>query len=62
VTAGDIGGQALQAGLVDEVQMSVVPVIFVSGKRFFGSLTGAPRMLENPQVLEETAWCTSSTA
>ncbi|MGH3801485.1 MAG: dihydrofolate reductase family protein, partial [Pseudonocardiaceae bacterium] len=52
VTAGDIGGQALEAGLVDEVHLSLVPVLFGSGKRFFGSFTGAPQMLENPQIIE----------
>ena len=52
VTAGEIGGQALAAGLVDEVQMSLVPVLFVSGKRFFGPLTGGQQLLEDPQVIE----------
>ncbi len=50
VTAGDIGGQALEAGLVDEVHLGVVPVLFGSGKRFFGSFAGAQQMLENPQA------------
>ena len=36
VTAGDMGGQALALGLVDEVAMDVVPVAFGSGKRYFG--------------------------
>jgi dihydrofolate reductase len=52
VTAGDIGGQALAAGLVDEVQLSLVPVLLGEGKRFFGNLSGAERMLENPTVIE----------
>jgi dihydrofolate reductase len=52
VTAGQIGGQALAAGLVDEVQMSLVPVLFVSGKRFFGPLTGGQQLLEDPQIVE----------
>lgn len=52
VTAGDIGGQALEAGLVDEVHLDVVPVLFLTGKRFFGALAGAQQMLENPQVVE----------
>lgn len=52
VTAGDIGGQALEAGLVDEVHLGVVPVLFGSGKRFFGSFAGAQLMLENPQIVE----------
>lgn len=29
-------GQVLAAGLVDEVRMDVVPVVFGSGKRYFG--------------------------
>ena len=36
VAAGDVGGQMLAAGLVDEVRMDVVPVVFGSGKRYFG--------------------------
>lgn len=40
VTAGDIGGQALAAGVVHEVHSDVVPVVFGSGKRFFGSVAG----------------------
>ena len=47
VAAGDVGGQVLAAGLVDEVRMDVVPVVFGSGKRFFGSVT-AQHLLENP--------------
>jgi dihydrofolate reductase len=38
VAAGDVGGQALALGLVDEVAMDVVPVVFGSGKRYFGSI------------------------
>lgn len=52
VTAGDVGGQALEAGLVDEVHLGVVPVLFGAGKRYFGSFTGARQMLENPQIVE----------
>ena len=47
VGAGDIGGQALAAGPVDEVHMNVAPVVLGSGIRFFGSLTG-PALLEDP--------------
>ena len=50
VAAGDVGGQALAAGLVDEVRMDVVPVVFGSGKRFFGSV-GAQHLLEDPDVV-----------
>lgn len=50
VSAGEVGGQILAAGLVDEVAMDVVPVVFGSGKRFFGSLDGQ-QLLEDPHVV-----------
>jgi dihydrofolate reductase len=50
VNAGEVGGQILAAGLVDEVAMDVVPVVFGSGKRFFGSLDGQ-YLLEDPDVV-----------
>ncbi|MFB4316502.1 dihydrofolate reductase family protein [Actinomadura sp. 21ATH] len=52
VTAGEIGAQAIAAGLVDEVHMSVAPVLFGSGKRYFGTFDGAYRMLEDPRIVE----------
>jgi dihydrofolate reductase len=50
VAAGDVGGQVLAAGLVDEVRMDVVPVVFGSGKRYFGSVH-AQHLLEDPDVV-----------
>lgn len=50
VAAGDVGGQTLAAGLVDEVAMDVVPVVFGSGKRYFGSVDGQ-HLLEDPDVV-----------
>lgn len=47
VAAGDVGGQLFAAGLVDEVRMDVAPVVFGSGKRFFGSVD-AQHLLEDP--------------
>jgi dihydrofolate reductase len=47
VAAGDVGGQVLAAGLIDEVRMDVVPVVFGSGKRYFGSVQ-AQQLLEDP--------------
>ncbi|MDN4474419.1 dihydrofolate reductase [Demequina sp. SYSU T00192] len=52
VSAGDIGGQALDAGLVDEVRMDVVPVVLGSGRRFFGAVH-APHLLEDPDEVIE---------
>jgi dihydrofolate reductase len=50
VTAGDIGSQALEEGLVDELHLGVVPVLFGSGKRFFRTAT--EQMLENPRIIQ----------
>jgi len=50
VAAGDVGGQALALGLVDEVAMDVVPVVFGSGKRYFGSVN-SQYLLEDPDVV-----------
>jgi dihydrofolate reductase len=50
VAAGEVGGQALALGLVDEVAMDVVPVVFGSGKRYFGSVD-AQHLLEDPDVV-----------
>ncbi|WP_395727178.1 dihydrofolate reductase family protein [Nakamurella sp.] len=50
VAAGDVGGQVLAAGLVDEVRMDVVPVVLGSGKRYFGSVD-APQLLADPDVV-----------
>ncbi|HEX5970200.1 MAG TPA: dihydrofolate reductase family protein [Intrasporangium sp.] len=50
VAAGDVGGQALALGLVDQVAMDVVPVVFGSGKRYFGAIEGQ-HLLEDPDVV-----------
>lgn len=50
VNAGDVGGQLLAAGLLDEVAMDMVPVVFGSGKRYFGSIEGQ-HLLEDPHVV-----------
>ena len=50
VAAGDVGGQVLAGGLVDEVRMDVVPVVFGSGRRFFGAVS-ALHLLEDPDVV-----------
>ena len=52
VAAGQIGGQALKLGLIDQVVVSLVPVVFGSGRPFFA--TGAlaePLLLQNPSVI-----------
>ena len=50
VAAGDVGGQVLAAGLIDEVRMDVVPAVLGSGKRYFGSVD-AQHLLEDPDIV-----------
>ena len=50
LAAGEVGGQALALGLVDEVAMDVVPVVFGSGKRYFGPVDGQ-HLLADPDVV-----------
>lgn len=49
VAAGEVGGQVFAAGLVDEVRMDVAPVVFGSGKRYFGEVD-VQHLLEDPDV------------
>src|SRR5436305_7383341 len=51
VTAGDLGGQAFSAGLVDEIAMDVAPVVLGEGVRFFGSHTGTVLLDDPDQVV-----------
>jgi dihydrofolate reductase len=50
VCAGNVGGQALALGLVDEVAMDVVPVVFGTGKPYFGPVR-SQHLLEDPNVV-----------
>lgn len=45
VMPGEIGGQALRLGLVDQVVMNVVPVVFGSGRPFFGAMGPGEKVL-----------------
>ena len=52
MAAGQIGSQALELGLIDEVVVNLVPVVFGAGRPFFA--TGAlpePLRLENPTTI-----------
>ena len=51
VTAGDLGGQAFSAGLVDEIAMDVAPVVLGEGVRFFGSHAGTILLDDPDQVV-----------
>ena len=49
VSGGQIGGHALRLGLIDQVVVNLVPVVFGSGRPFFATGPLAdPVLLENP--------------
>jgi dihydrofolate reductase len=52
IASADIIQQALNLGLVDELCISQVPVLFGSGIRYFGELVDGHVMLEDPIVVE----------
>ncbi|MFI7453035.1 hypothetical protein ACIBQX_36500 [Nonomuraea sp. NPDC049714] len=49
---GGLLGQALTAGLADELQADLVPVVFGKGVRFFGSYDGPPALLGDPEIVQ----------
>ena len=52
ITPGNIAGQALQAGLIDEIRIDLVPVVFGAGVRYFGDYAGSPLLLDDPQIVQ----------
>jgi dihydrofolate reductase len=54
IASADIAQQAVNLGLVDEICVSQVPVLFGSGVRYFGELVDGHVMLEDPVVVEGT--------
>jgi len=46
--------QAVNLGLVDEICVSQVPVLFGTGIRYFGELVGGHVLLEDPVVVQGT--------
>ncbi len=51
VNAGSLAGQALAAGLLDEVRVDLAPVVLGRGRRFFGDWAGLPWLLGDPEVV-----------
>jgi dihydrofolate reductase len=52
ITPGNIAGQAFQAGLIDEIRVDLVPVVFGAGVRYFGDYAGSPLLLDDPQIVQ----------
>jgi dihydrofolate reductase len=54
-SGADIGQQYIRAGLVDEISIHLVPVLFGSGTRLFEHIGSEPIQLETTEVIETTA-------
>jgi dihydrofolate reductase len=50
VSAGDVGGQVVAAGLADELSLDLAPVFLGAGKRFLGAVTDEV-VLDDPHVV-----------
>ncbi len=55
VASANIAQQCLNAGLLDEIVVDLIPVLVGTGIRFFDNLSGTPIGLENPRVIEGNA-------
>ena len=54
IASADIIQQAVNLSLVDELGISLVPVLFGTGIRYFGEFVGDHVMLEDPVVVQGT--------
>jgi dihydrofolate reductase len=52
IASANVIQQALNLGLVDEIAVSLVPVLFGEGRTYFGPLDGGHLMLEDPGVVQ----------
>jgi dihydrofolate reductase len=52
VASASIAQQCLEAGLLDQIQVDLVPVLLGAGTRWFDNLGGAPITLQGPRVVE----------
>lgn len=52
IAGPNVAQQALEAGLLDEVRIELVPVLLGQGIRFFDNVQGTPVMLDDPTVIE----------
>lgn len=54
VNGGSMAQQCLNAGLLDELRIDLIPVLLGGGVSFFGDLENAPVLLDGPRVVEGT--------
>jgi hypothetical protein len=46
------GNALFRAGLIDEVRIDPVPVVFGAGVRYFGDYAESPLPLDDPEILQ----------
>ena len=51
MAAGTVAGQALSAGLIDEVAIDLVPIVMGAGHRYFADVDPADVKLGDPTVV-----------
>jgi dihydrofolate reductase len=54
VASANIAAQALDLGLLDEVRISLVPVLLGAGIPHFANLAGAPHRFDDPVIVAGT--------
>jgi dihydrofolate reductase len=54
IASASIAQQALELGLLDEVTVSLVPVLMGAGIPYFANLSGPPYTFEDPEVIAGT--------
>ena len=54
INSADITQQCLNAGLLDQIHVDLVPVLLGEGIRFFDHLASGPVLLADPEVVEGT--------
>ena len=52
VTAGNVGGQAMELGLVDDLVLDLVGVVLGSGVKYFGDYSGGTVLFEDPEIVQ----------
>jgi dihydrofolate reductase len=52
IASANVIQQALNLGLVDEIAVSLVPVLFGEGKSYFGKLDDGHLVLDDPEVVQ----------
>jgi riboflavin biosynthesis pyrimidine reductase len=52
IMGANVAGQFLQRGLIDEISIHLVPVLFGSGTRLFEGMDGEHIALESTEVIQ----------